>query len=267
MHVTRAAVGQKIKELSNQLGVKLFIPHTRGITPTSEANNLYPIIQNAIESIFQAESALHVFNSDSTGIIRIAIPNLAFKYYLGNYIKEYRTKHPKVLFEFFSTAPIELLEEGKIDFIFHFDRHFFDTNVKAINLVSAESVFVASKTFLQQHGLAQNLTREQLLKLPIISERVSWQEFMQKNDIETEPFVIKTESTEKAYIVAKASGGIGYYCKGLLETVNAGDTDMVYLNVEGINLPVMHEVCAFNKNLSRAARVFIEGLIKAMPKV
>jgi len=262
LHITRSAVGQKIKELCNQLDTVLFTPTPKGVAPTNAAHNLYPTIKNAMASVVEAETSLKEFNSDSTGIIRISIATLAFSHYLGDYMKEFCVKYPKIVFEFFGADQRKLFKETKLDLVFHIDCIFFNEDFRVVNISSAETAFVATKSFLHQRGLTQDLTKDQLLKLPIIVEHESWMEFLQKNNIATEPFLIKVESAEKAYAIAKNSIGVGFYYKGLLETVNAHDANMVYLNVEGLNMPIFNEFCAFSKNPSLATRAFIDGLIK-----
>ena len=262
LYLTRSAVGQKIKELENQLGCVLFTPNSKGVTPTNVAHNLYPVIQNAVNSISYAENNIKEFTSDSTGIIRISVETLPFNCYLSDFMKEFCIKYPKVTFEFFGPeSNTETIKEMKIDLVFHLDRTFVGTDFKIADVLSTESAFVATKSFLKKHGLTQNITKEQLSGLPIIVERNSWKEFLRKNDISTEPYIM-TECAAKAYSIAKNSIGIGYYYKGLLETVNTHDTDMVYVNVKDIKMPIMNEIVAFNKNLSPPARAFLDGFIK-----
>ena len=56
--VTRAAIGQNIRELENQLGTKLFTPDKRGVIPTAEAVKIYPSIKKVTQIIHETESDL-----------------------------------------------------------------------------------------------------------------------------------------------------------------------------------------------------------------
>jgi len=252
--VSRSAVGQNIKELNNQLGVILFTSTRKGVIPTSEANNLYPNIKNAITAIVESENSLQEFNSESGGIIKIAMTNSVLDLCIKDYLKEFCTKYPKVSIEFFGRDSMDLLKQGKIDFIIELDFFFKNQDIKTIDLFKLSSIFVVTKDFLIRHNLKSTMTKDDLMMLPIITQRESWFEFFGS----TERFII-SPSSDLTYIMAKNSLGVGFYCKELLDKTN--DPDLVALNIKDITLPTAKVVCGYNNSLSRPARAFIDGLL------
>jgi len=253
LHVSRSAISQNIKELSNQLGQPLFTSSRQGVIPTGAASNLYPIIKNAMEAITEAENSLQTFDSQSKGIIRMALSNTTIELYVKDYLKEFCKKYPNVRLHFFSRDNINLLEQGKIDLAVDLDFIFKNTDLQKIDLFTMNGVFFATKEFLGNRGLTQNLTKDELFKLPIITQPATWAEFFKL----TEPFIIAS-SSDLVLSMVKTSIGVGFFCKELLDKLN--DKDLAILNVKDLAMPNVKVVCGYN-TLSRPAKVFIDGLV------
>jgi len=256
--ISRAAVGQNIKELGNQLGITLFTPHRRGVEPTPEAQNLYPSIRTAVDSIINAESTIDIFDTQSHGIIKIAFPSSTAELFINEYLQEFRRKYPNVRLELSRGDSIELLRQKKMDIVIDLDYFFADAEIKTLDLFTVYSTFAATKKFLTTHNLSLNLTKDELLALPIVVYSKTWDYLFKRLDTETEPSIIRTNSTDLNFSIMKNSiavGYLGYYRKELLN-----DTDLVELNISGINIPAAKMVCGYNKNPTRATQAFIEGL-------
>jgi DNA-binding transcriptional LysR family regulator len=252
--VTRSAVGQKIKELGNQIGVKLFTPTTRGIVPTPEAHNLYAAVKNAMQNIIDAEISLQKFDEQSTGVIRIAVPQWDMEFYLKDYLREFSAKYPNVRFEFFGQESNKLLSEGKLDFVFNLDIDFKNTDFRVRNLFSIKSAFAVSPQFFKGKNLKQTMTLDEVLKYPIIAERTHWADFSRQNNI-TKTVQIETDSQFAAYSLAKNGQGICLYC-------DRADPNLVLLNVTDITPTPINISVAFNRNLSKPAKTFFDCLVK-----
>ena len=262
LNVSRALVGQRIKELGNQLGIILFTPHQKGVVPTGEANNLYPLIKNALTLIAEAEGGLQSFTGESTGTVKIAMSNTHIELYVKDYIKDFLTRYPKVKLEIFDANGIDLLKGGKVDFVLNFEHLFRGTIFRTIDLFSISTAFIASKDFLRKHGLAQSISREQFLRLPIISHQESWDEFLNVLNPDTELHVIKMPTNDMVISLTKGSIGIGWHCNEVLDRVYAADTDLVRLDIKDVPQMTVKAACGYNKSLSRPARAFVDGLVK-----
>ena len=254
LRVSRSAISQNIKELSSQLGVPLFTSSRQGVVPTGEANNLYPIVKSAMESIAQAETGLQAFTADSIGIIKMAMSNTTVELYVKDYLKEFCKKYPKVRLHFFNRDSIGLLEQGKIDFILDLDFIFKSTDFKTIDLFDMSGAFFASKEFLKENNLTANITKAQLFGLPIITQPSSWAEFFKS----VEPFMIAS-SANMVISMVKSSIGVGFHCRELLDKLN--DDELVILNVKDLTMPTGKVVCGYSTSLSRPAQAFIDGLV------
>jgi len=262
MLVSRTAIGQNIRELERQLGVTLFTPHHRGVIPTPQAVNLYSQIKSASNIIVGAENDLQTFTSESAGIIKISVPDAAVDTFIADYVKEFRVKYPKVQLEFFRRKGVDLLTTGNLDFVFDVDYKFADANLTTIKMFTLTDTFVVHKDFLKNHSLGQILSKEQFINLPIVSYHSTWSDFTREIKSETEPFVIRADSSSIVTLLVKKQVGIGWLCKEQLEAMN--DPDVVEVQVEGFSFssfPAVHIYCGY-KNLSRPARAFLDGLIK-----
>jgi len=257
LNVTRSAVGQKVKELGGQLGVTLFTPHRKGVVPTAEARNLYPVIKDAMDAIIKAEVGLRTLDTESTGHIKMAMSNTGVMMFLRDYMKEFCTTYPKVTFEFFGLENVNLLEKGEIDFIIDAPSLFKGTNIKMTDLFTAKTNFVATKQFLKKHGLGTNITSDELARLPVITLRPS--ETSEDLGLQVKSY-IKTVSLDMTYQMVKAGLGIGFFVKELLDSLD--DPDLVEVTVNGVSLPGITVVCGYNKSLSRPAKAFVDGLAK-----
>ena len=71
--ITRSAISHNMKELGNQLGVALFTPHSKGVEPTNDAIDIYPMIKSAVESITRAESHASASGSESRSTVKKAV--------------------------------------------------------------------------------------------------------------------------------------------------------------------------------------------------
>ena len=257
LNISREAIRQNIKELSNQLNTSLFNSNNKGVEPTELAKSLYPEIKNALEIIAQTEKSL---NNKTQSTIKMSVHNLFIKYYLNDYLKDFYAKYPNIQLEFQKGNGTDLLSNNKVDFIIDAN-YSLDTNFKFIRLFpeKSNSHFVASKDLLKKHGLTKDIKKEDLLKLPIIEREdilPIYQKFLNTNQT---PTFIKVPSSDIIFSMVKNGVGIGCFAQWLIE--NANDPEIVKLNISDITLPSLELVCCYKKTLSKPAQVFIDGLL------
>lgn len=259
LHLSRSAISHNNKELGNQLGVTLFTAHSKGVIPTGEANNLYPIVKNAITALVDAENNLRAFTGESKAVIRIGIAAADVEFYILNYLKDFCSKYPRVQLDFYSTNAMEMLTSGKLDFVIHVGVKAKNTGFKIIDLFTVEGVFMASKQFLKNHGLTQNMSLTEFSRLPMISFH-SWEEeyrdFARQNHLPEPNFIVRSNMVTTNHHMMKNSIGIEFYIKGLFGDLNS---DVVEVTVEDYKISPVTFVCVYN-NLSRPARTFIDAL-------
>ncbi|MCL2755614.1 MAG: LysR family transcriptional regulator [Firmicutes bacterium] len=260
LNVTRSAIGQNIKELERQLGTKLFVGHSKGVEPTSDAITLYESIKDAHKSITDGESNIQEFTKDSHGLIRLSIPPTLVRADLRDYIMEFCKTYPNVRFEF-HRGNVELLEQNKIDFAFNVDTVFHGYNFDKTTLFRGAPILIASKKFLRKNSLTDVIKPTDLLNLPLIIHRefVHWAQSATGLDFKPH---IETASSDTVFEFVKEDLGIGYFFEESFYEFN-NNNDVVLLKLDGVELLGIKIVCAHNKEyLTKAANMFLEGLIK-----
>ena len=258
--ISNVAVGQNIRELSNQLGVKLFTSHRKGVEPTAEADSIYPKILGAIELIADAESSMAELSNKSKTVIKIAVSAISAEIFLKDYLKEFCIKYPEVKPEI-SKIEDNLAKQKQQDFIIDV-KYRIPHSFKTISLFNTSLTFIAAKAFLKKHGLSTAISKDQLLKFPIIIRKGGfWTDFCAQTGLEKVPFItLPITSADMVYSMTKNSIGIGFFSKEL----SGGNNDnLVALNVNDIPLPMAVQfVCGYNEKLTKSARAFAEGFAK-----
>jgi DNA-binding transcriptional LysR family regulator len=259
--ISHVAVFQNIKTLEGQLGSTLFNASRKGLEPNSTANELYPQIKSAVETILGAEKTFKNFDEKSTGVIKMACQSATVEFYLKDFLRVFCEKYPHVKFEFFKREGMDLLKQNKIDFVIDLEYLFKDLPVKTIPILKVGGVFAASRDFLKSRGLNAKMSKPEFLKLPIISRAESWQEFYRSIDTKANIELTKTASNDLTFSMTKSGIGVGCFARELLDKVYV-DPTIVRLEIDGVCPPTTKIVCAFNGTMSKPARAFIDGLVK-----
>ena len=254
--ITRSAVIQNIKELEKQLDVTLFISHSRGVEPTEHASNLYPHVKAAIQTLVAAETSLRPLN---TGAIKLAITSSSAEIILKAYLKDFYMKHPDIKLEILKFEGLDIAKQKQLDFIIGAESEINKTIYKTIDLLAITGAFVASKEFVKRNNLPKTISKDDLLRLPIICREETWKSFLETNNFDTKPDIIKSASTDMTYSMAKDSIGVAFFNREVLQKLS--DNNLVEINVTGVNQASTKIVCGYGKPLSRSAQIFVEGFI------
>jgi len=252
--VSVAAISKNIRELSNQLGTILFNSHQRGVTPTGEATTLYNQVKTAMSQILNAENNMSTFTNKTPATLRIGISSSIVEMIIANYLPTFYSQYPNIQIEIFRGENLTRLEQGKLDLIISLGINPAQTEMTYKKLFDTYTVFIASKDFLQKHNLGTKVPLEKFLTMPIIAYPEVWQNL----NLTARSNIIKTQSSELNYSMAKHSQGIAMYSRELL--ANQNNPEVVEVSIDSITLPTSEVVYIFNRVLSRPAQAFINGL-------
>ena len=120
LFVSQPAVSYNLKELERDLGYKLFFRTSKGIEPTSQADELYKHIVSGFNLIEEGKYRLREISKLEDGIIKIGTPSHVGIFYVAKEIKKFKSQFPNIKIEIYSRSTsrlIELLETRKIDII------------------------------------------------------------------------------------------------------------------------------------------------------
>lgn len=258
-----STISYQIKELENQLNTKLFIPHPRGVTPTDAAIELYDIIKPAITAINNGESNLQDFNEDSIATLKIKFPTFFGSQIMSKYIATFKDRYKNVNFEVLGRKKqegIELLSDGQIDLSFCTGIVLPQENdmLGVIVVKELTTTLFASKSFAQKYIKDNNITKEQLAQLPMVSldKTYAVRGVLEKLGVITNPMA-EVETTDIMLNLVGADIGIGYYVD---EFISQND-EFVKINLKDIETPKFKLACVYNKKYcSKAAKAFISLL-------
>lgn len=121
LYISQSAISQCIHQLEKDLNVQLFVRTRKGVSLTSEGKILFLKVENAINSIEQAESHLERLRHLESGELKIAAADTITSHFLLKYLEEFHVLYPDIRIEMansYSSHMLSLVKEGKADLAF-----------------------------------------------------------------------------------------------------------------------------------------------------
>jgi DNA-binding transcriptional LysR family regulator len=258
MSVEPPAVTYQINQLEIQLGKKLFTKTNKGSTPTHDAEILFPIIDETISKLLNSNLA----TAKPKGRIRVGLSVVAANVFLADFLRDFAVKYPDIQVEYNhcpNSKYIEGVTKGTYDIgIMHWATRPECQSLTFHTLATYNTVMFATKNFIKDNNLSTIITKDRFLQLPFISAKMSGMTRAKlENDLKTKLNVKWASSMDMTYSLVSSSEGIGWTVDKFLNSKN--NTDIVHINIEGVQLPSVDLEC-FHNNLSPAAKIFVEEL-------
>ena len=168
LYISQSAVSQSVKQLEDQLGVRLFIRGTRGVTLTSEGKTLYEYVHNAISLIENGEEKIALTKALELGELLIGASDTITSCFLLEYLDRFHSLYPHVRLKVLNgTSPevIGLLKAGKVDVAFA-NLPMEDESLVIRRCFDIQDIFVASANY--PCDFDHVYTPEELAKFPLI---------------------------------------------------------------------------------------------------
>lgn len=224
LNISQPAVSKAIKNLEDQLGGKLFIRTRRGVKLTSEGEEFYYYISQAIEYIKSAENRFNELTNLETGIIKIGINTTLTKEFLSPYLKIFHNNYPKIEIKIITGITSELishLRNGLIDILIlnvTDETDFNDIEIKKVKKI--QDCFVVGNKYFNL--LDKKLSLKDLNNYPLILQNngTNARDFL--NKITNKYDVVLTPNMELASFslvveFTKIGYGIGYITKEFIQ--------------------------------------------------
>ena len=171
LFISQPSVSADLSALENELNVRLFFRSNRGITLTEEGRVLYEYIKNAFSFIEKGEEKLREISGLKSGTLRIGASDMTLKFFLLDYITEFRELHPDVRLTVTNNPTpktFDALRGGEIDFGV-VSEPFSLANQDEFVLIPVRTIndiFIAKSN--SDISKEKNITRERLSELPLI---------------------------------------------------------------------------------------------------
>ena len=168
LYMTQPAVSQSIMQLENELNIRLFNRTRKGVTFTTEGNNLFDYVNSAITLIEAGEEKILEFRNLSTGELKIGVGDTISKYYLIPFLEKFHNKYPNIKLKIINSTTIELcsyIKSGDIDIaICNFPIE--DDSLELIPCAEIQDIFVCGERYKKL--ISDKVSYEELTKLPLI---------------------------------------------------------------------------------------------------
>lgn len=116
---SQSAVSHTISTLEYQLGRRLFVRSSRGITPTPDGELLFKYVSAGCEAFIRGENELINSNSPDEGTVYIAATEAALNCFLFRALEGFRAKRPNIRFRLESlstSSAVEAVFSGNADY-------------------------------------------------------------------------------------------------------------------------------------------------------
>lgn len=155
MEITRAALSQHLKNLEQQLNVRLLNRTTRDMSLTDEGQRLLDVLQPALAAIEKAVSELGEAHEEPSGLIRMNASRIAARLLIEPHLSVFLARYPKLRLELvmndgFSNIVADGMDAG-IRLGESLDEHMVAVPVTP----PIEMAIVGSPAYFEQHGIPE----------------------------------------------------------------------------------------------------------------
>lgn len=165
LHVSQPAVTKHIKNLENELNVKLFKRSKYGMILTDNGQKLYLQIKDSINILNNADSLFNVSQNINLGV-HINLPSSVYSNGISKFYKQNKNITINIL-KLIAENMFYMLERQEIDIAFSkkYSEEIYNSNiVKFINLGYLHDVFIVNSG---SKYLRKELSKEELKEIPI----------------------------------------------------------------------------------------------------
>ena len=160
LNISQPAITKQIKNLENQLSIKLFERKSKGVALTNEGKKIYEKLKNPIEELNKIDAQI-----GKEKIINIGTHNHMGGLIFGQAINQYTLKYPNVNLNLICEEIDELLKKLKskeIDIVFakKYDNEEVPKGLKFIKIGNMHETFIVNK---QSEMAGQTLTFDNLI--------------------------------------------------------------------------------------------------------
>ena len=209
-----ANVSTQISNLEEQLNLKLFNRESKGVTLTTDGQELYDIVNKSISSFDFAEKMAKDKNDMESGCLKIGCASHFTSYYLMEKIEKVKKDFPKlnvkIVCEVDTNKILELLKNHKVDFAIT-DAETSSSNVETKELLKINNIFV-SKAPLKISDIKELEKLNCILNLENTRATKQLKETLNKNNISIQADMM-CDATEIRVDAVKRNMGIAYVIK------------------------------------------------------
>ncbi|PHV08004.1 transcriptional regulator [Janthinobacterium sp. BJB412] len=154
--LTPQAVSKAVRQLEDNLGVRLFHRTTRSLSLTDEGGRLYELANPGLRLLDEALDQVRNCRQDLDGLIRVAAPTSFGNVKLVPLLRDFQELHPAIRFDLLFDDRFTDLVEAKIDVGFRAGNP-PERNLVSRKLGDIELLICAAPRYLARHGVPRDL--------------------------------------------------------------------------------------------------------------
>ena len=169
LYVTQPAISAEIALLERSLKVRLFFRTNRGVHLTPEGQVLYDHVSKGFSFIRAGEEKLREFGGLRSGMLRIGASDMTLRFFLLDYIADFRQRYPDVQMHVLSASTpktLEALRSGQIDFGVISGPIEESEDLEMVPVREIQDIFIASEEFEIAHQAV--VEKRDLAEYPLI---------------------------------------------------------------------------------------------------
>ena len=214
LFISQSAVSQSVKQLEEQLQVRLFSRSTRGVSLTSEGKLLLEYVSHALGLLQSGEEKIAASRQLLTGELIIGASDTVTKTYLLSRLEAFHKDYPDIRIRILNgttSMVLDYLHAGQVDIAFASEAP--DETVYSVrHCVDTHTIFVAAPDYLEFDKV---YTMEEIAALPLIllerkaSSRVYLERYFQEHGVQIHPEI---ELGSHNLLISLARIGLGVAC-------------------------------------------------------
>ena len=214
LFISQSAVSQSVKQLEEQLQVRLFSRSTRGVSLTGEGKLLLEYVSHALGLLQSGEEKIAASRQLLTGELIIGASDTVTKTYLVSRLEAFHKDYPDIRIRILNgttSMVLDYLHAGQVDIAFASEAP--DETVYSVrHCVDTHTIFVAAPDYLEFDKV---YTMEEIAALPLIllerkaSSRVYIERYFQEHGVQIHPEI---ELGSHNLLISLARIGLGVAC-------------------------------------------------------
>jgi DNA-binding transcriptional LysR family regulator len=156
LKVTPAAISRSIAKLEDALGVRLLNRTTRNLQLTDEGRTYLSVIEQALDSIHDAEAIVQEKCGKAQGVVRISVPVTFGRVKVLPALADFLSRNPELELDIIFDDLTPNILEHSLDLALQFGEPLDPSHIIA-KLYTAPVFLAASPTYLERYGAPRDL--------------------------------------------------------------------------------------------------------------
>lgn len=271
LHLSQSTISFHLRQLEKSIGLKLFYKKGRKLYPTSNAHMLYPYAKKLLELKLSMLEEIRLMTGTYKGYIKIGASSIPGTYLLPEFVSQYLERNPNTHIELLvedSGLVLKRVQSGDVDLGF-VGFNYSETDLEVVEVWDDRVVFVGGK------GIKENLTLEELVKLPFIlrepasGTRRFMEEYLKSYRISPRSLniIMTVNKNEVLLDVLRRVRAVSFVSSRLLE--REGQKGIKPLKIKDFDPPIRKFYLIYSRERpqSPAVRNFLQEVYKNLQKV